>query len=167
MTNVLHSSKSVEWYTPPEIIEAARRVMGGIAIDPASSKAANKVVKATRFYTEQDNGLEQHWTGNVWLNPPYGRGIYRWTHKAVHADRMGYTHQICLLVNATPSASWFRELWDYPICFFYKRLKFWSPDSPKACSPTHGSALAYMTRRGLWKGFEREFTPLGHIVLPR
>jgi len=35
-------SKKVEYYTPVEIIEAARRVLGEIDLDPASSIAAKK-----------------------------------------------------------------------------------------------------------------------------
>jgi len=47
---VNQTSGRTEWYTPPPIIEAARRTMGGIDCDPASSAAANEVVKARTFH---------------------------------------------------------------------------------------------------------------------
>lgn len=59
------TSGDVEYYTPPFIIEAARRVMGGIDLDPASSEIANRTVKATRYFTEADDGLQQEWNGRV------------------------------------------------------------------------------------------------------
>lgn len=84
------TSGNTEWYTPPEIIEAARRVMGGIDLDPASSAAANRVVKAGTFYGRPDyiidgmmnkwpvlrfvdqGGLSRPWFGRMFQNHPFG-----------------------------------------------------------------------------------------------
>lgn len=51
--------------------------MGGIDLDPASCAEANNVVRATRFFTASDNGLDQEWSGRIWLNPPYNKGMLR------------------------------------------------------------------------------------------
>jgi hypothetical protein len=64
-----------ERYTPAKYIEAAREVLGRIDLDPASSKQAQKVVKARKMFTARENGLEQEWNGNIWLNPPYHREL--------------------------------------------------------------------------------------------
>ena len=52
---LLQDSGTVEYYTDPRIIEAARRVMGGIDLDPASSQLANRTVKAEMFFSLQDD----------------------------------------------------------------------------------------------------------------
>lgn len=76
--NIRHSSAHVQHYTPPEIIEAAREVLRGIDLDPASSERANRVVKATLIFDEQENGFLREWRDNfndparVFLNPPGG-----------------------------------------------------------------------------------------------
>jgi len=62
---------NVDWYTPELYVDLARRVMGTIDLDPASSDKAQEVAQAEKFYTEADDGLQQAWWGNVFLNPPY------------------------------------------------------------------------------------------------
>ena len=64
-----------ENYTPAVYIEAVRRVLGEIDLDPASRRIAQETVKAKRFFTKEDDGLRQVWTGRVFLNPPYARGV--------------------------------------------------------------------------------------------
>lgn len=70
--NPKHSSVSNEQYTPAYIVEAARKVLGGFDLDPASSPEANRLVQATRIYTEEDNGLLLPWEGRLLVNPPGG-----------------------------------------------------------------------------------------------
>lgn len=70
----LHSSASVDHYTPPEYVEAARETLGGhIMLDPATCKRAQEIVKAETYFTQKENGFSRPWYGSVFLNPPGGR----------------------------------------------------------------------------------------------
>jgi len=73
--NLQHSSESVEFYTPPDIIEAARATMGGIDFDPCTTSLVNdRIVKADTYSTGAGNsGLMVTWRGRVLLNPPGGK----------------------------------------------------------------------------------------------
>src|SRR5438876_2591321 len=131
MMSVLMSSASTEWYTPAPYVNAARDVMGGIDCDPASNDTANKVVRATVYYTKQTDGFNKRWNGRVWLNPPYGfhskKGNQsRWNQKLIEQYQAGITSQAVLLVNAKTSEKWFQPLYDYPICFTNHRIRFYN-----------------------------------------
>jgi len=69
-----HLSNSVEHFSPPHIVEAAREVLGAIDLDPASCEEAQKVVRAARWIGLPTDGLAAHstWKGRVLLNPPGG-----------------------------------------------------------------------------------------------
>lgn len=72
-SNPRHMSESNEHYTPTEIVEASRAVLGDIDLDPASSVLANATVRARAFWTAEQNGYVTSWAGRVFLNPPGGR----------------------------------------------------------------------------------------------
>lgn len=149
---LIHQSKSNEWYTPSEYIEAARLVMGGIDFDPASCKLANRTVKANRYYTKYEDALSLlygTWYANsVWLNPPYGKtnGVSNqalWSAKLIDQYHRGNVSQAILLVNAAIGTSWFNPLFEYPICFPEKRIRFINKDGEQS-SPTNGNAFVYL-----------------------
>lgn len=156
------SSESNEWYTPSHIIELARQAMGSIDTDPASHPVAQKTVKALRYFTIAEDGLAQDWTGNVWLNPPYGSGKDAWIDKFIGSYESGIMTQGILLINATPATNWFQPLWQYPICFTRKRIKFVSIEG-KPSSPTYGNALVYVGNDVL--NFATVFSAIGVTVL--
>ncbi len=130
--------KSNEWYTPARYIEAARAVMGGIDLDPASCAEANRTVKAARFYTAKENGLAQEWHGRVWLNPPYAQDksqrnekrsvVGRWVYKLLEHYQQGNIQQATLLTTFLINAQWFHPLWQFPICFVDKNVRFIVPN---------------------------------------
>lgn len=77
-TAARHSMDSPEWFTPRPYVDAARKVLGAIDLDPASHREANRIVRARRFYDERRNGLRQPWGGRVFLNPPGGLVVEFW-----------------------------------------------------------------------------------------
>lgn len=162
---VNQDSGIVEWYTPSAIVAAARRCMGGIDLDPASCAAANGNVSASRYYTVDDNGLSQAWSGRVWLNHPYSRdGNALWIQKLCASYEGGQVTQACAIVNASTSEKWFQPLFSYPLCFIVGRLKFTPGSGQPQTSATKGSVVAYLGPRV--DRFAAEFSPLGRLMIP-
>lgn len=142
--HIANNSGNNEWYTPPEIIEAARKAMGSIDTDPASNDIAQKIVKSESYYTIETNGLDKTWTGNVWMNPPYsGDLIGRFIDKLC-SERCNYDQAIVLVNNATET-EWFNKIISIAsvVCFVKSRVKFWMPDG-KTGAPLQGQAIVYI-----------------------
>jgi phage N-6-adenine-methyltransferase len=160
------TSGRTEWYTPPEIIEAARRTMGEIDLDPASSEHANLTVLADRIYTEANNGLLQSWEGNVWLNHPFSRQYNAdWINKLISEYENGNIDQACCITYASTSEQWFRPLMSYPICFIHGRTNYIDPDTGKpANGVTKGSCVTYLGDNV--DRFAYEFRELGTVLVP-
>ncbi len=151
-----------EWYTPAEYIGAARRVMGGIDLDPASCEEANATVQAAQFYSEADPGLGHEWKGRVWLNPPYGRLAGDFVVRLASEYRAGNVTAGVTLVNAhCTDTAWFRPLWDGHLCFTYGRLNFGAGTDRRSGS-THGSVFAYLGPDPA--AFAAEFARYGAVV---
>ncbi len=126
MTNAQHSAASSDWYTPAPLVDAARELMGGIDLDPASDEEANRIVRADRYYGVVDNGLKQPWSGRVFLNPPGGLVEAFWK-KTVRERRhfsqlvwIGYSLQQLQTLQTANRITPLR----YPLCFPARRIAF-------------------------------------------
>lgn len=137
-----------KWFSPREYVEAARRVLGRIDLDPASCEDANRIVQAAIFFTEGDDGLAQRWDGSVWMNPPFSRKkIGRFCDKLVASLRRGDVTQAIVLVRSDTTASWWRTLSSPAVAVSLpeERLRFWKPDRDREVSgrSNFGTALFY------------------------
>lgn len=136
-------SGKYEYYTPHNIVDAAREVMGGIDLDPASSYVANKSIKAAKYF--HYHGLDQHWYGNVWMNHPFSRKENKlWIAKLVEDYSQGWIRQACCITYASTSEQWFRPLLDFPQCYLYKRTNYVLPDGTVKKGVTKGSVVTYL-----------------------
>lgn len=189
---IQHSSASVEHYTPAEIVERARRVLGVIDLDPASCEEANKVVQARAIYTREQNGLRQSWCvcerAHVWLNPPGGK-LHRETLQPIEKGP-----------GLSAAAVWWAKLWhewnignvragiflgfslnilqngqglegvpapqSFPFVVPKQRIAFEGPG--KRSGPSHPNAIVLVSQEAEYETrFEREFSELGYVVFPK
>lgn len=136
----------VEWYTPPKYVKAAREVMGTIDVDPASCDVAQANVKATRFYTVEDDGLQYAWKGNVWLNPPYTSGVIdMFVAKLLEHIESSDISAAIMLSNNSTETKWFQSAAQAcsGICFPSRRISFIDQHGEQQNQPNHGQAFFY------------------------
>lgn len=158
---------SPEWYTPAYIIEAAREVMGGIDCDPASCAIAQETVKASVYYTKEDDGLTKPWHGRVWLNPPYTRYLVSEFYTRLICDILdGRVQQAVTLANCMTYAAHFQQLMIscQAACFPLQAVKFKTPESHLTIKSIWGSVAFHYgpnTDR-----FAQVFSQFGAIAVP-
>lgn len=156
----------VEWYTPPEYLDAARSVLGGIDLDPASSELAQQTVQAGAYFTVEDNGLAREWSGRVWLNPPYKQPyIADFMRKISEEVTSGRVSEAIALTHNYTDTEWFHVgvLACSAVCFTRGRVKFISSDGEIA-APTQGQAFFYFGRNV--HRFAEVFGRVGFVMSP-
>lgn len=139
-------SGNVEWYTPPEIIEAARKTLGRIELDPFSCDQANTTVKANDYYTKEffEDGWELSWYAKkCWINHPFSR-----ENNAKIANKVIIEHnkgaEIVMITFAATSEKWFQPLLQYPQCFLHGRTNYLDQNGNKVKGVTKGSVITYL-----------------------
>ena len=85
-----------DYFTPPEIVDAAREGMGGIDLDAAGHPRANRELRIPRIFLMSYSAFDNDWEGKVWLNPPYGEND-RWWPRVMEFVDSGQVEQICIL----------------------------------------------------------------------
>lgn len=131
--------------------------------------AAPHNAKCERYYTREDNGLIQPWSGRVWCNPPYSQ-IQAWVEKAWREWRAADCVEECsacathpeLIVMLLPAnrteQAWWQDLVEpqlrnrrpyFHVEFLRGRLRFDRPDwtpGPKGDRPPFGCCLLIWDR---------------------
>lgn len=154
-----------EFFTPASIIKSARTTLGGIDLDPASCPEAQRIVKATKFFSKQNDALKQDWRGRVWLNPPFGRTVVaKFVAKLLTEIENKHVKTAIMLVNNCTETKWFADAAQSAdaICFHTGRMTFTTLVDPHEV--TQGQALFYWGNAV--KRFIKEFAVVGWIALP-
>lgn len=152
-----------EWYTPGDVVDLARRVLGSFDIDPASNETAQRTVQAVTYYTKETNGLDKEWHGKLWMNPPYSSDLIGPFIRKLLAERSaGRVTGAIVLVDNRTDTSWFHEAAAAAdrVCFTRGRIRFLRPIG-EAGSPINGSAFLYFGDDGAL--FEEVFAEIGMV----
>ena len=154
----LFSSVTDQWATPQWLFDALNEQYH-FSVDVC---ALPHNAKCQKYYTPDDNGLNQEWRGICWMNPPYGNpefpckpvcskkicqdrgyhintyrpGITDWMEKAYDASKKGAT-VVCLVPSRTDTEWWHRFAMQGEIFFLPGRLTF----GQSKCSAPFPSAI--------------------------
>lgn len=105
MNRSLLSSKSNEWATPQAVFDELNKEFN-FTLDPA---ATSENAKCQRFFTKEQDGLKQDWSGEtVFCNPPYGREIGKWVEKCYN-EHIKHNITVVMLIPARTDTTYFHE----------------------------------------------------------
>lgn len=93
------------WYTPEPLFRDLESRYGPFDLDVAASIDN---AKCARFYSVEEDGRVQPWSGRVWCNPPYRR-LIEWVRKAYEEVQAGRCERVVMLLPAQTSTAWFHD----------------------------------------------------------
>ena len=119
---LMFSSKTDMWATPQEFYDKLNDEFN-FTLDPC---ATEDNAKCDNFFTVDDDGLKQDWSGNiVFCNPPYGRAIKEWVKKSYEESLKNNTTVVMLIPSRTDTIYFHDFIYGKAEIRFIKgRLKF-------------------------------------------
>lgn len=121
MDRILFSRQSDEWSTPPDFFNCINQEFR-FNLDPCSTSENHK---CEEYYTAEDDGLKQDWSGKtVFVNPPYSK-IGEWVKKAFYEGQKDNTVVVLLIPARTDTRYFHNYIYNRSeIRFIQGRLKF-------------------------------------------
>lgn len=115
--DLMFSSRTDLWETPQDLfdrLDAIYHFQTDVCALPENAKCEH-------YFTPEQDGLSQDWTGVCWCNPPYGREIGKWVEKAASSEAT-----VVMLLPARTDTKWFHDLClrGGHVSFLRGRLKF-------------------------------------------
>ena len=142
-----------EWATPDYIWKPLADAIGGFDLDPATGAESEPIApvcytldpnavqgtvveRSTEHKRIAQDGLAAEWSGDVWVNPPYGRSYNKpWAEKFSKEVERGDVDTITALLPASMSTNWwhnnYAEHGDY-FTFIDHRVSFTGAESGNA-----------------------------------
>ena len=120
--DLMFSSKTDLWSTPQAFFDELDKEFH-FTLDPCADE---KNHKCNKYYTKQDDGLQQSWDEEVvFCNPPYGNEIGKWVEKC-NLESIYSAKVVVALLPARTDTRWFhRYIYNFAEIRFIKgRLKF-------------------------------------------
>jgi hypothetical protein len=162
---------SQHWGTPAVYVNAVRKVLGTIELDPCSNDFS--IVKArVEYRLPAQDGLRESWNfRTIYVNPPYGsdkeRGtrISQWLAKCEEAHARHGAEVIALVPVATNTGHWKRSVWcaATAVAFLYDtRLKFLVNGVASAKGAPMSCAMVYWGEN--FERFRDTFIQYGAVV---
>lgn len=126
------SSEDMTWETPQDFFDKLNDEFH-FTLDPC---ATPETAKCKKFYTKEDDGLKQDWSGErVFCNPPYGSEIKNWVKKCSEEENA----LVAMLIPARTDTKYFHEyIYNNPnaeIRFIKGRLKFGGKQKGSGSAP--------------------------------
>lgn len=118
----MFTSTTAEWATPQAFFDELNAEFN-FTLDPC---ATSENAKCARYFTKEDDGLAQSWSGErVFCNPPYGRDINKWGEKA-HNEAVRGGAFVVMLIPARTDTRYFHDYiyGKHEIRFIRGRLHF-------------------------------------------
>ena len=131
------------WFTPPEVLDPIRQVIGEIHLDPTADEHGH--VQAKMRYFEHDDGLAQPWRAEtVFCNPPYSKAS-QFIRKARASWGSGECVRVLLLLPVRTHVSAFhKEVAGHADVFFLRgALRFGTPSGVRQRAPFASMFVAY------------------------
>jgi|TARA_R110000782_G_scaffold186073_1_gene276150 phage N-6-adenine-methyltransferase len=154
---LMFSSKVQDWATPQDFFDKVNTELGPFTLDACASE---QNAKCNKFFTAKDDGLTQDWYGNnVFVNPPYGRGIDKWIKKAYEESQKSRTRVVMLIPARTDTKYWHDYVMKADVIYFVKgRLKFGGSEN---AAPFPSAVVVFGSQ---WSTTAPTTTPKAHTM---
>lgn len=141
--------KGQDCYSTPDYIYNHYYDIFNFNLDVA---ADNENAKCLRYFTEEDNALEQDWYGRVWCNPPFS--LKAKFAKKAHEQIVNKNISVCIMILPlnSISASYFHDFIEgkYHYQILQNRISFIDPETGKPRSGNNtGTVVVFFMEKVL------------------
>lgn len=164
---------------PVNYLDACRRTLGTIDLDPCSSAKAQQSIEAMAWYRAEEAiaALSEPWRGRVFLHPHPNVVVGRYQIQKLIRDYLADRVSAAIILGGRSDA--LRQeplLLSFPFLVHYRRLKFWrlAPDTERlqGHTPSWNTITHYLPAK-TGHAFDEErlavflesFSPFGRVLL--